>query len=144
VKTLLLLFISLSVSAVEVGEKIQNDFTLKEYGSEKIFKLSDHLGKKIIVMNFWASWCTSCATEIPDLHKLKRKYPNALFLGLNAGEKAYKMKKFIKRHKFNYLILKDPNRKVSKSFGVTDLPKTIVIGKDRKVQFLGNRPPKKL
>ncbi|MBK25690.1 MAG: hypothetical protein CME70_16955 [Halobacteriovorax sp.] len=133
------LFISLNLSAGEV-----KDFSLPKYKDDKTFKLSEHLGKKTIVLNFWATWCTSCIQELPELHALKAKYPSALFIGINSGEKKKLIKKFLKRHKFDFEHLVDPKMKVADLYGITAIPVTIVIDKNKKIVFNGARPPKNL
>lgn len=133
------LFLSFNLFAGEVV-----DFSLPKYSDGKTFKLSDHLGKKIIVLNFWATWCTSCIQELPELHELKAKYPKAIFVGINSGEKKKLIKKFLKRHKFNFELLVDPKMSVADLYGITAIPVTIVIDKNKKIVFKGARPPKKL
>jgi capsule polysaccharide export protein KpsC/LpsZ len=62
-------------------------------------------------------------------------------VAINAGEKDSVIKKFLKQHDFPYIILKDADRVISKSLGVEDLPRTVVISSDKKIVFDGNRPP---
>ncbi len=133
------LFISFNLFGAEV-----KDFSLPKYSDGKTFKLSEYLGKKTIVLNFWATWCTSCIQELPELHALKAKYPKALFVGVNSGEKKKLIKKFLKRHKFDFEHLVDPEMKVADLYGVSAIPVTIVIDKNKKIVFSGARPPKKL
>jgi thiol-disulfide isomerase/thioredoxin len=140
-KILMGLFLLYSFSAFTASVK---DFKLKAYTDKKEFSLSEHLGKKTILLNFWASWCTSCIQELPELHALKKKYPDALFVGINSGESEKFVKKFLRRYKFNYKILMDKTKSVAKSYGIDTLPRTIVITKDKKISFIGDRPPKKL
>jgi thiol-disulfide isomerase/thioredoxin len=122
-------------------------FELPIYKSDQIFKLDEKLKKHSkILINFWAAWCTSCIEELPDLEKLKAnsKGKDILFVAINAGESSKKIKKFLKKYKFSYLILEDKNRVVSKSLGVKDLPKTYVLDSKGNILFKKNRPPKKL
>jgi thiol-disulfide isomerase/thioredoxin len=121
------------------------DFTLSIYKQEKKISYKDLMGKKTLI-NFWASWCTSCIEEIPILHKLKTsKNSNEYnFIAINAGDSNKKIKKFIKRYKFNYTTLMDKDRSVSKSWGVTNLPITLVLDEKGKIIFQGIRPPKAL
>lgn len=137
-KTLILtLLMSFNIFAADV-----KDFSLPAYVDGKEFKLSEHLGKRTIILNFWASWCTSCIQELPELHALKEKYPKAMFIGINSGERKKLVKKFLRRYKFNYDILVDKKKKVAALYGIESLPRTIVISKDKKISFSGNRPPK--
>lgn len=99
-----------------------------------------------ILINFWASWCTGCIQELAELLALKEKYKDqkVLFIAINAGESKKKIKKFIKKYKFSYLVLLDKDRVLSKGLGVNNLPKTIVVNKKREILFTGNRPPKEI
>ena len=140
-KKFLSLFLLFSLSCFSGEVK---DFKLLTYKDKKEFNLADHLGKQVIVLNFWASWCTSCITELPELHALKAKYPKALFIGVNSGESEKFVKKFLRRYKFNYKILMDQTKSVAKSYGIDTLPRTIVIDLKKKISYKGDRPPLKL
>lgn len=120
-------------------------FSLKIYGKNQSVTLANNSGKKTLI-NFWASWCTSCVEEIPILHGLKNdpKAKNYRFLAISAGDSKKKIKKFIKRYKFNYTILMDKSRNISKSWGVDALPVTIILDKLGKVIYADIRPPKTL
>jgi len=119
-------------------------FSLPYYKKEGQFKLNEYLGKKTIVLNFWATWCTSCIEELPLLHDLKKKNPDAIFIAINSGERKKLVKKFLKRYRFDYTIVLDPDKAVAQKYGIDSLPKTIVISKRGKITFTGNRPPKSL
>jgi peroxiredoxin len=109
----------------------------------KTFKLAEVLGKKTVVLNFWAAWCESCKEELPqlaDFQKLGK--PDVVFLGINAGESAAKAKKFQERYHYPYMVLLDTDKSAAKLYGVTGVPQTIVIGKKGMVLFRGSRPPK--
>ena len=76
---------------------------------------------------------------------MKKKYSDEYeFVAINAGEKNVKIKKFMKRYKFSYKILEDKNRDYSKSIGVEELPRTLVIDEKGTITYSGTRPPKKL
>jgi thiol-disulfide isomerase/thioredoxin len=111
----------------------------------KPFVLADHLGKGYIVLNFWASWCDSCAEEVPQLAALK-KSPGAdkvLFVGIDEGDNARRAAKFVSKNAYPYpVILLDKDRAVAKKYGVPGLPVTVIISKDGKTAFSGPRPPK--
>ncbi|OFZ16333.1 MAG: hypothetical protein A2X86_21680 [Bdellovibrionales bacterium GWA2_49_15] len=121
-------------------------FKLPHFQSDENFDSEQQVGKKIVIINFFASWCTSCIQELPELRALKEKYsgPDYLYVAINAGESESVLKKFLKKNPFPYLILKDPERLVSKKLGVEELPRTIVIDRSRKISFDGIRPPASL
>lgn len=136
-----LLLLSFSLHSAEL-----KNFKLKNYSTKEDFDFSKAVGSKKIVLNFWASWCTSCIEELPLLHELQSNNTNenVIFLGINSGEKKKKIKRFLKRNDFKYTILMDSKKELAKHFKVENLPQTIVINKEGKVQFRGNRPPLKL
>ena len=138
--TLFLLLLSLPVSAKKIS-----DFSLPVYKENKTFQLKTALKKHSkILINFWASWCTGCIQELKELEELKKQHKKVLFVGINAGERKKKIEKFIKKYHFSYLILEDKDRILSKSLGINSLPQTIVVGKNRKILYKGNRPPHKI
>ena len=138
----LLLFILLTTS---LQAKSLKDFSLPVFNSSKSFRLEKALKDKKVLLNFWASWCTACIQELPELRELKQKYgDDVVFVAINAGEKPFKIKKFLNKYDFPYLILTDKNKKLSKSVGVLSLPQTFVIGQKREILYKGDRPPKKI
>jgi thiol-disulfide isomerase/thioredoxin len=141
---LLSIIIFNSAFAIEVGKEIK-EATLPIWKSEEGFDLQKELKKKKVVINFWASWCTACINELPELEELKRKHAGShAFFAVNAGEKKIKIKKFLKKYNFSYKILLDKGRVFSKKTGVEELPRTLVIDQNGKVIFSGSRPPKEL
>ncbi|MCX6123891.1 MAG: TlpA disulfide reductase family protein [Proteobacteria bacterium] len=121
------------------------DFTLKDIDG-KSFNLKAALAASDagVVINFWASWCTACADEIPELIAFQKKYPKYTFFVLNVGEDLSKAQKFVRRNSYPYKIILDPSEEVLKKFGFEGLPVTVVISKAGEVIFSGNRPPKSL
>ena len=137
---LLCFFLSLNVYADKMP-----DFSLPVYNADSKFKLSEELKGKKILINFWATWCTSCIHEIPLLENLKEKYgKDVVFIAVNAGEKSNLIDRFLKKYKFSYIMLKDEDRSFSKSVGVDSLPVTMVLDQDRNVIYRAVVPPKEI
>lgn len=120
------------------------DFELPTYSSNEIYKFSAKNLKNKLVINFWATWCTSCIQEIPLLEKLKADNPTVEFIAISAGDKPNKIKKFIEKHKFTYKILMDSDNSFSKSIRVINLPQTMVIEPGGKIIYHKEVPPEKL
>lgn len=118
-------------------------FSLPIYGKKEIFTLSMNDKKKTLI-NFWASWCTSCIQEIPELEQLKKDNPNVRFLAINAGDSKRKIKKFLKKTHFSYEVLMDKDKSYSKSIGVLSLPKTILLDEKGEILYESSVPPKKI
>ncbi|MCP4717367.1 MAG: TlpA family protein disulfide reductase [Deltaproteobacteria bacterium] len=105
-------------------------FTLKDL-AEKPFDL-DKLSGNVIVLNFWAPWCKPCRTEMPSLQRLstinntgkKLKIFTVLY-GSNTGPAA----DFMRQNGLTLPVLVDGNLDVARSYGVTGVPETFIIGK---------------
>lgn len=112
------------------------DFTLKDLNGKEV-KLSDFKGK-IVILNFWASWCPPCRGEMPDLNELDKelqKGNDAVLLTINATdggrEKAEDAKKYISDNKFTMTVLLDPGLSVTSNlYAIRAFPTTIVVNKD--------------
>lgn len=92
------------------------------------------LGGRVVLVNFWATWCPPCRKEIPDLSALYGQFANQglVILGISA-ETAEKVAPFVHEHSVPYPVLLDPDRKVSALFGVEGIPKSYVYGRDGKL-----------
>ncbi len=133
------------LSSFSLNAKSLEDFSLPIYDSEKTFQLKNERSKGLVVLNFWATWCTACIKEIPELENLKKTYSNkAQFFAINAGDKSRDISKFIKKHGFTFTILSDKDKSFSKDLNVLELPRTMVIDKKGVVIYDSDKPPAKL
>jgi peroxiredoxin len=120
-----------AVSKIEADNerREQADFTLTEL-SGKTWTLKEQRGK-VVVLNFWATWCPPCRKEMPDLETLYRQFKDqGLVILAISDEDAGKVAPFIAQQKVTYPILLDPGRKVNDLFQIEGIPKTFVY--DRK------------
>jgi len=108
------------------------DFTLTDL-SGKSWTLSQLKGK-VVVVNFWATWCPPCRKEMPDLETIFNKYKDQglVILGIS-DETNDKVQPFIAEHKYSYPILLDPGRKVNDLFVVDGIPKNFVYNREGKL-----------
>jgi peroxiredoxin len=102
----------------------------------KTHSLSDYRGK-VVLLNFWASWCQPCVQEMPDLTQLKKQLADQPFeiLALNAGESKYKVGMFAKRINFNLPVLLDPSSKVFNNWDIKILPTSFLIDANGHVRY---------
>ena len=108
------------------------DFTLADL-SGKSWSLRDLRGR-IVLLNFWATWCPPCRKEMPDMQALYGKFsPRGLVILAISDETMDKVKPFIEAQKYTYPILLDPGRKVHDFFAVEGIPKSFVYGRDGKL-----------
>jgi len=103
--------------------------------------LSDYRGK-VVLINFWASWCPPCVQEMPDLVRLQQRLADRPFqvLALNVGEKKYRVRKFVKLIGFDLPVLLDTASEIFNAWHVETLPTTFLIAADGRVRYraLGN------
>jgi peroxiredoxin len=110
----------------------QADFTLSELNG-KTWTLKEQRGK-VVVLNFWATWCPPCRKEMPDLESLYRQFKDqGLVILAISDEDSGKVKPFIAQEKVTYPILLDPGRKVNELFQIEGIPKTFVYDRNGKL-----------
>ena len=110
----------------------QADFTLTDLDG-KPWNLKDLKGK-VVLLNFWATWCPPCRKEMPDLEMLYRRFgaQGFIILGID-DEEAETVKPFIAQQGITYPVLLDPGRKVNTLFQIEGIPKTFVYDRDGKI-----------
>jgi peroxiredoxin len=123
-----------AVSKIEADNvrREQADFTLTEL-SGKTWTLKEQRGK-VVVLNFWATWCPPCRKEMPDLETLYQQFKDqGLVILAISDEDAGKVKPFVAQQKVTYPILLDPGRKVNELFQIEGIPKTFVYDRNGKL-----------
>ncbi|MGH9543889.1 MAG: peroxiredoxin family protein [Terriglobales bacterium] len=102
------------------------DFTVQD--SDRKISLDEFRGK-VIVLNFWATWCPPCVDELPSLiqmqQNLKSKGVEVLAISVDADQSAYQ--NFLKTYKVNLLTVRDPNQKSNNLYGTFMFPETYII-----------------
>ena len=113
--------------------KRQNaDFTLTDLHGQA-WHLQDLRGK-VVLVNFWATWCPPCRKEMPDLETLFNKFKDqGLVVLAISDEEAVKVTPFVAERKISYPILLDPGRKVNEIFQMEGIPKSFVYDRSGKL-----------
>jgi peroxiredoxin len=116
------------------------------------FSLSDLTGKKVqlkafqgklVLLNFFATWCGPCREEMPGMESLFRSYRDRGFvvLAINIQESAKAVRPFVDQLKVSFPVVLDTEGAVSREYGVRGLPATFLIGRDGNIRWraLGGR-----
>jgi peroxiredoxin len=110
----------------------QADFTLSDLQGRS-WNLKDLRGK-VVLVNFWATWCPPCRKEMPDLEALYLQFKDQGFVVLAiSDEDAAKVSPFLAERSITYPILLDPGRKVNEEMQIEGIPKSFVYDRGGKL-----------
>jgi peroxiredoxin len=125
-------FQNITGTGVEVGDDAP-DFSLMSDRGQTI-QLQDFRGK-LLVLNFWATWCPPCLEELPSLSLFHERLAGrgVVVLGVSADENADVYREFLKKAGIQFLTARDAQRKVSHAYGTFKYPETYFIDKQGKV-----------
>ena len=123
---------TLNESVVETGDKAPK-FTVKTDQGREISPAE--FGGKILVLNFWASWCQPCVEETPSLNEFARKYAGqgVVVVGVSVDRNQKLYGDFIRRNAVAFQTARDPESNISASYGTYKVPESYIIGKNGKV-----------
>jgi len=99
-------------------------------------RLSDLRGK-VVLVNFWATWCSPCREELPSLQALQKKFaPNDFVtLALSVDDSWEPINTFMKQHQFTIPVYADFDKKISSRYGTFMYPETFLVDKQGKVAY---------
>ena len=136
---LILALYSLALSVPRAGSPVP-EFNLPELEGGKTYQLSDFRGK-VILLNFWASWCTGCRAEMPEFIKLQEEYGGGDFriVAVNVDRSPDKAIEFLREleketgKRVNFLVLYDRGKKVIRKYKPIGMPSSYLINREGKL-----------
>ena len=99
-----------------------------EMASGKKASLADFSGK-FLILNFWATWCSPCLKEMPDLDQVYQSLgPDKLVvLAVSMGESRERVRKFLKKRNYSFPVMTDPEMEITRLYGVRNIPITYLV-----------------
>lgn len=127
---LLLLLISASANAVEIGEPAPA-FKLETLGDASVRALADYHGK-IVLLDFWASWCGPCRKSLPLYNRMYAELAGEQFeiIAINTDEDPADGLLFLERYPVDYVVLKDPDATVPPLYQLKVMPSSYLIDRN--------------
>ncbi|HTM51116.1 MAG TPA: TlpA disulfide reductase family protein [Bryobacteraceae bacterium] len=120
------IFDSFHERLVVVGDSAP-DFSITADNGRTI--TNSNFGGKLLVLNFWATWCPPCIEELPSLNAFQRQFANSgvvvLGVSIDKDENAYR--EFLAKARISFLTARDPEKKISSEYGTQKVPETYII-----------------
>lgn len=109
--------------------------------SRKLRNLEEFTGK-VVLVNFWASWCRPCIEEVPGIRRLAEAMHDKPFvvLGVNVGESQRRVQAAVKRLKIDYTVLMDEDSSLFTDWGATVLPTAYILDHSGRLQYIRQGP----
>lgn len=109
---------------------------LKSFGLEGA--LPANMTGKVLLVDFWASWCTPCKASFPTLNALQVKYASSglIVLAINIDDKESAMKNFLADNPVSFTVVRDAGKKAVANAAVETMPSSFLIDRSGKVRFL--------
>ena len=112
------------------------DFTLRSVGGANV-RLAEQRGQ-VVMVNFWATWCTPCLQEMPHLSRLYERYRASGFvlLGVNIDDDPRAAAALATKLGLRFPVLLDTDKKVSRIYDMSAMPATLLIDRDGRVRHI--------
>ncbi len=138
-KLILIIFVFLPFSvsaAISVGDTVPS-FKARSIDGSNNVSMDEYRGK-VVLIDFWASWCPPCLKSFPKYDDLRREIGTSDFeiVAINVDENTDDAKKFLSKHPVSFPIVKDPKGVLPGVFGVKAMPTSYLIDKNGVVKYV--------
>lgn len=119
---------------VVIGQEAP-EFTLPDLEGKQV-SLDQYRGQ-VVILDFWATWCTPCKISMPALDEMKEQYSGKLaLLALNQGETANIVRNYALRENLGSKVLLDEEQAIGEKYGVYGIPMVVLIDQNGKVRYM--------
>lgn len=119
-----------------VGDQLP-DITFHKLGGGEV-KFSE-LGKKVVLVNFWATWCEACVVEMPSIVALRKSYVDqgfeVAFVSVDENPEAV-LPRFLSKLKIGFQTYVDKDQELAEMFDVHAIPLTVILNQNREILFI--------
>src|SRR5206468_1281334 len=121
---------------IKVGQPAP-DFAAPDLTGRAV-NLSDYHGQKVVLIDFWATWCGPCKMAMPGLQSLQEEFKNhgLEILSLNEGESSQQAGDFMQKKGYDFHVLLDTGSAIGTSYGVRGIPTLVVVDKKGVVRWI--------
>lgn len=110
-----------------LSKPVLGELDLRTPTGEQV-SLIPYIGRKVVDVAFWATWCPICKEEAGHLNRLNGD-PRVKVIAVNEGESIKQIQAFVAAQKVGYDVVTDPKSAVAKAFGVPGMPYVVIIGR---------------
>ncbi len=113
------------------------DFILKDLSGKPV-RFSDEFKGKVVLLNFWATWCPPCRREMPSMERLYRAYLDDGFVVVAVSidrAPTGKVEAFVKKLELSFPVLHDRDERVARLYGIPGVPASYVIGARGRIAY---------
>ncbi len=107
------------------------DFTVSD--GTRTIHLADYRGK-IVLLNFWATWCAPCIAELPSLQAMHQDLPQVVVIAVSVDQNPDAYHRFLEQHPLNLLTVEDTERHVNALYGTNLFPESYLIDRNGVIQ----------
>ena len=102
----------------------------------RVHRLADYRGK-VVLVNFWATWCEPCRDEMPSMTRLRESLAGRPFevLAINLAEPLSRIERFLEKVPVGFPVLRDRDTAVAKAWGARVLPASYLVGPDGRIRY---------
>jgi thiol-disulfide isomerase/thioredoxin len=103
-------------------------------------KLPAGLKDKVVMIDFWASWCDPCKDSFPAMNDLHKRYgqKGLVILAINVDENRKDMEDFLKKNSATFAVVRDASQKLVEKAGIATMPGSFLLDRAGKVRFIHN------